>query len=59
MGIKNVRKGRLNFGGILRMEPGEVVCLNAQQLADERLMTRVRRSIEIGLLAQVEVLQEV
>lgn len=52
-GIKNMRSGDVNIAGMLFMKPGQVVELSAEQKKNTRLMKRVKRGIETGMLAEV------
>lgn len=52
-GIKNMRSGDVNLGGMLFMKAGEVVELTTEQKKNSRLMAKVKRATEIGLLKEV------
>jgi len=52
-GIKNARSGDVNLGGMLFIKPGDVVELTAEQKKNARLMAKVKRGLETGLLKEV------
>lgn len=50
--VKNLRPGVVNISGRLAIRPGESVELTSEHLADKRLMAKIERGIETGVLAE-------
>jgi len=52
-GIKNMRAGDMNLGGMLFIKSGEVVELTADHKKNTRLMKKIKRGVETGVLKEV------
>jgi len=51
--IKNTRKGTVSLGGMLPLAPGAVVELTAEHKKNDRLMRKINRALETGVLVEV------
>lgn len=51
--IKNTRNGVLTLGGMLQLGAGEVVELTADHKKNDRLMRKINRALETGVLVEV------
>jgi len=52
-GIKNMRSGDMNLGGMLFLKPGQVVELTADHKKNKRLMRKIEHGVKTGVLAGV------
>ena len=52
-GIKNMRSGDMNLGGMLFLKPGQVVELTADHKKNKRLMKKIEHGVKTGVLAEV------
>lgn len=52
-GIKNMRSGDINLGGMLFIKSGQVVELTDSTKKNTRLMKKIKRGLETGILKEV------
>jgi len=52
-GIKNMRSGDMNLGGMLFIKSGQVVELTTEHKKNTRLMKKIKRGLETGVLKEV------